>query len=473
MFGWITDWIMDFVYKIFYGISKSLYQIIDSLMACANKLCGIDPITYQGAETDFISFLLRNQAITYGFVAASLLGVVLVFVFAVFAVLRSTATERDTMTPTQTFVKVGKILLTFLFIPVCMAVIIWLTNVFMQTLYKATLGGSPDGLGRFMAGAFGQDARKEGVAENFYLSSAFNYRSTSNVKEYLDLSEYDYIFSYLASIVVLICLAKALLMFVDRAISLIVLYIFCPISLSTAIIDDGQRFKLWRDQFLVKFLTGYGCIIAINIYVLIVAAITSSDLVFFDNWIMNNFMKIAIIAGGAVSMQAIMALVGNLIGQGAGSNELRDNAIATSQMRGVLGRAAGVALSPFKATRSAANFIRDSKQYGTMTTIGQRLGFRTEKDYGKQSAFQKAQQRQQFAENENYRRTGKFENPSDKIKNSISGENGGKKDSSSNNKYNGGGGGGGKGKGNANNNMGNKMVEMQILNNKDNKDNKK
>ncbi len=466
MFNW--------VWNLLYGISKSIYSIIDGLLACANMLCGIEPIRYQNTEMDFMTFLLKNKNVTYAFVGAVLIAVILVVIFAIFAILRSVSSEKDNMTPGQIYVKVGKVLLTFLFIPVCLTVFIFFTNVLMQTLYKTTLGGSPDGLGRFLAGAFGQNARLGGVPENFYLSSEFDYKSTSNVKRFLDLNDYDFFFSYIAGIAILISLASMLLMFVDRAISIVLLFIFAPISLSTAVIDDGQRFKLWRDQFLVKFLTGFGCIIGINIYALVIAAITSNDLVFFESSFLNYIMKIAIIVGGAVSMNRIMALVGNLISQGAGSNELRDNAIATAQARGLGGRvfsgAKSVIGAPFSATRSAANFIRDSRQYGFGTALAQRTGLRNARDYGKMSALQKAQTRQNLIESENYKRTHKFDtgNNPDKTKNAIEG-----------NKHqpviqnNGGNNGGNKPAGNANNNIGNKMVEMNVLNNNNNNNNNK
>ncbi len=460
MFNWVWD--------LLYGISKSIFSIIDGLLSCANMLCGIEPIKYQGAEMDFMTFLLRNKNITYGFVGAVMVGVVLVIIFAIFAILKSMASEKDSMTPTQIYVKVGKTLLTFIFIPVAMAVLIYFTNVLMQTLYKTTLGGSPDGLGRFLAGAFGQDCRKGGVPENFYLSSDFNYKSTSNMRGYVNLNDYDFFFSWIAGIAILLSLASSILMFVDRAIALVILFIASPISLSTAVLDDGQRFKLWRDQFLVKFLTGYGCIIGLNIYALVVAAITTNDLVFFDNGTLNDIMKIAIIVGGSVSMNRLMALVGNLISQGAGSNELRDNAIATSQARGAIGRFGSAALMPFRATRSAANFVRDSKQFGTLSAIGQRLGFNTDRSYGKMSAVQKSQTHQNLVDSEKYKRSLGNNGADKKVENAIQGPIGG----GGGNQGGAGAAGGSNinpgGKGNANNNIGNKMIENNILKNNQN-----
>ncbi len=396
MFNWFWNFL--------YGISKSMYRIIDFLMSCANMLCGIEPMRYQGVETDFLSFLLSNRNISYGFVAAVLIAVVLTILFGVAALIRAIVSEKSNMTPAQVLVKVGKTLLTFLFIPICLSALVYFTNVLMQALYSATLGGSPDGIGRFLAGAFGQDALKSGVPEDFYLSESFNYMSTGNVRGYLDLTDYDYFFSWIGSICILLSMGVTLLAFIDRAISIVVLFIFSPISLATSVVDDGAHFKLWRDQFFVKFLTAYGCIIAINIYALVIGAISSTGLVFFENSLLNNFMKILIIVGGSVSMQRIMALIGNLISAGAGSNELRDTAIAGAAMRGALGGAARVFTAPFRATRSAANFVRDSRQFGTLSTIGQRLGFRTKRDYGVMSNAQMAQSKDLMREREKLRR---------------------------------------------------------------------
>ena len=455
MFNWVWD--------LLYGISKSIFSIIDGLLSCANMLCGIEPVRYQNVEMDFMTFLIRNKNVSFGFISAVIIGVILVFIFAVFSIIKSISSEKDSMTPSQIAVKVGKTLLTFIFIPAIIILLILFTNILMRSLYQATLGGSPDGLGRFLAGAFGQNARKGGVSENFYLSASFDYTSTGSVKDFINLSDYDFFFSWIAGIAILITLASSLLMFVDRAIAIVILFVISPISLATAVVDDGQRFKLWRDQFLVKFLTGYGCIIGINIYALVIAAITKDDLVFFDNYFLNNLMKIAIIVGGAVSMNRLMALIGNLISQGAGSNELRDNAIATAQMRGIVGRAGSALLAPFRATRSAVNFARDTNQYGFGSAVGQRLGFNTDRSYGKMSAVQKAQTRDNLVESEKYKR--QLNNPggnngNNTVKNMIEGgagnNNGGANLPAGQNNQN--------KQSNANNNIGNKMIEMNVLN---------
>lgn len=375
----------DWVWEMFYGITKSMFSIIDNLLACANMLCGIQPITYKGEEMDFIGFLMKNQAITFAFVAAVIIGVFLVFIFGIIAIIRTMASEKVEKTPAQIGVQIGKTLLIFLFIPVAFSVLIFFTNTIMRVLYSATLGGSPDGLGRFLAAAFVPDdalrPEYQGMNPPWYISEDFKYRSTDSMRQYVFLEDYDFFFSWITGIVLLISIGGAMLVFVDRAISIVVLFILSPISLSTTVLDDGARFKLWRDQFIVKLLTGYGCIIAINIYALIVGAITSNGLVFFENSILNNIMKLIIIVGGGVSMNRMMSLVGNLVSAGAGSNEMRDNAIASMGFGRAISGTVGAVTMPFRATRSAFNFGRDVANLGLGTTVGRRLGFKTSRDY--------------------------------------------------------------------------------------------
>lgn len=132
MFG-----LFDWVWKLLYSISKSMYYIIDNLLACANMLCGIEPIRYKGTEMDFLSFLLRNPNITKAFIAAVIVAIVLISIFSIFAIVRTTVSEKTDKTPAQIAVSVGKTLLMFLFIPAAMAILIYFTNTIMRVLYSA------------------------------------------------------------------------------------------------------------------------------------------------------------------------------------------------------------------------------------------------------------------------------------------------------------------------------------------------
>ena len=358
------DWFWEFLYML----SKTIFRIIDGLILCANKLCGIDTINFEGEETDFLSYLFFSDEIGFAFRISAILATILVVIFTVFMILRSITKDKAEGTPVQLAVKAFKTILMFFLVPAVMIAFMTIGNAFVTALYAATLqsAASP---GAFLFSAFAQDGGMNPDYVALFKTGELDYYNTSVVSSYMPLSDFPFLFSWIAGGVVLFGIGSSMLIFVDRVLSLVILYIAAPISISTSTIDDGARFKLWRDQFLSKFIMGYGMILAVNIYAMVCGLVTNPGFAFFSgedtmNQFLDLIMKLLIIAGGALTMQKSMALVGNLVSQGAGSNELRDNAFSMGSLAkmatGVAGKAAGIAGSianntvglPFRAGKS-------------------------------------------------------------------------------------------------------------------------
>ena len=338
------DWFWEFLYMI----SKTLFKLIDGLILCANKLCGIDPINFEGEESDFLTHLIFSDEISLAFKVSAILATILLVIFTVFMIIRSIAKDKSEGTPAQIAVKAFKTLLMFFFIPLVMLAFMTIGNAFVKALYAATMQTSASP-GAFLFSAFAEDGGMDPEIAARFRTGKLDYYNTSVVSSNMILSEFPFIFSFIAGGVVLYGIGSAMLTFVDRVLSLVILYIAAPISISTSVLDDGARFKLWREQFLSKFIMGYGMILAVNIYALVCGIIMDPDLVFFsgDNAsFLNLLMRLLIIAGGALTLQKAMALIGNLVSSGAGSNELRDSVSAGAVARmamGVGGKALGIA----------------------------------------------------------------------------------------------------------------------------------
>ena len=73
-------------------------------------------------------------------------------------------------------------------------------------------------------------------------------------------------------------------------------------------------------------------------------------------------MKLLMIAGGALTMQKSMALIGNLVSAGAGSNELRDNAFTAGKLASMAGGVLGntVGLLPKLAFKGGKSILSDA-----------------------------------------------------------------------------------------------------------------
>ena len=329
-------------------ISSTMFRLIDGLILCANKLCGIETINFSGEEGDFLSYLLFSHEIGFAFRVSAILATILLVIFTVFMIIRSITKEKAEGTPAQIAVKAFKTILMFFLVPAVMIAFMAIGNSFLNALYAATsqTAATP---GAFLFSAFAEDGGMLAKYAELFRTGELDYSSASEVSKYMGLSgvsisDFPFFFSFIAGGVVLFGVGGAMLVFVDRVLSLVILYIAAPISISTSVIDDGARFKLWRDQFLTKFIMGYGMILAINIYAMVCGLVMNPEFAFFSEEgmeFLDLLMKLLIIGGGALTMQKSMALVGNLVSQGAGSNELRDNALSAGRLAGMASKVAG------------------------------------------------------------------------------------------------------------------------------------
>ena len=352
MFGWFWNFL--------YSITRTIFRIIDGLVLCANKLCGIDPVNFDGEKTDFMTYLFFSSEVSFAFKISALLATILLVIFTVFMIIRSITKDKAEGTPAQIAVKSFKTILMFFFVPVVMLAFMGLGNAFVRALYDATMQ-STAAPGTFLFGLFARDGGMKEEAVQKFLSGVCDYRNRPEVSMYMDISEFPFVFSWLAGGIVLFGIASSMLIFVDRVISLVILYIAAPISISSSVLDDGARFKLWRDQFLSKFVMGYGMILAINIYALVCGLMMRPDFYFFEeDSFLDMIMKLLIIGGGALTMQKSMALVGNLVSSGAGSNELRDNLSAGAIARAAKGIAGKALYVPSLPIRAGVSILGDA-----------------------------------------------------------------------------------------------------------------
>lgn len=320
MFNWFWDFL--------YSISEILFAIIDGMLQIANKLCGIEPIEVAGQQTDFLSYLLGHQKIWYGLIGAVLIGIFLLMIFSVIAICRSCVKEGK-QTPAQIAIHVFKTLGLFIAVPILMIVFTLVVNELMKVLYTATRMGNTT-MGEFLFRSFLPDDIQN------YTGTAVDWHKASSVRAFMkaagsNMKHYKFFFSWIVCLPLVVIVAIALLHFVDRTLSIVILYIVSPIVLSTTVLDEGQHFKLWRDQVLVKYLCGYGIIISLNVYILVISIISSPDVKFFSNGFLNFLLKMAFALGGGLFMMKIDSLIGNLVSQGAGDAALR-NSVDTIRM---------------------------------------------------------------------------------------------------------------------------------------------
>ena len=117
-----------------------------------------------------------------------------------------------------------------------------------------------------------------------------------------------------ASVGVMVSLLVAVLNLAKRVYEIIFLYIVMPVSMSTLPLDDGARFKVWRESFITKIVLAYGAVFSVNVFILLLPVITKMKIDGISGF-GNGLFLIFMIIGGAMMIPAGQHLFARLFGQ--------------------------------------------------------------------------------------------------------------------------------------------------------------
>jgi hypothetical protein len=330
----------------------SICQVIDFLVDIFYKLSGLDTVKVDGKESDLLSHFLQSDNVKIAFFAVVLVGVMLLCLFVIMSIIRSEYVDANQKkTKGQILTKAGHSLLLFLLVPFVILAGITLTNVIMGAINGSMLlgvtGGGRASFGGQILVTSGNIAWIGGgnrlqIEQNF-INGTFNYSDLDLVKRYYKLRDFNFFIGIGSSIVLLVLFALAALRFVQRIFDIILLYIISPVSISTIPIDDGSRFKLWRELLVTKVLSAYGIILSMNLFFLIIPQINKIQ--FYDNAFGNGLIQLLFTIGGAFAVTKAYMVIAQLTGNNGGANEAQQmmaGVSASSRMaRGVYRIGAG------------------------------------------------------------------------------------------------------------------------------------
>lgn len=174
------------------------------------------------------------------------------------------------------------------------------------------------------------------------------------------LESFNLLTAYLVAIIMLISMFMLCVGLTKRIYDIIVLIICMPLVCGTIPLDDGARFRAWRETFMSKILVAFGAVIAINVFYMLSGFITSGGLG--DNliWLIEQgvltdsaatIFKMLLLLGGAMCINASQILIARILGTSADESReaMQSFTMITSSVRvgtaGALmaGRAAMVA----------------------------------------------------------------------------------------------------------------------------------
>jgi hypothetical protein len=178
-----------------------------------------------------------------------------------------------------------------------------------------------------------------------FVNGQLDFNELSTVKMYYDLGELNFFVGIISGLILLILFAIAAIVFIQRLFDIVLLYIISPVSVSTIPLDDGQRFKIWREMLVSKILGAYGIIFAMNLFFIITPLLTGIK--FFDSNFQNGIMRLLILIGGAFAVTKANLVISQLTGNNAGTQEaqqmLSNIHMGYRAVRGAVGATSAVA----------------------------------------------------------------------------------------------------------------------------------
>lgn len=303
-------------------------RLIDGIMDIFSAIAGVTDITLQGEKVNIIEYLVGGSTVGTIFWCVFILAVGLTCIFGIVALVKNMISNNRNVS--SIIGKMGLSLLgtmamltvVILGILIANAVLTLISEMFQiqnttqlsNALFNACVGKWINGYTvseldvtsctvREIMGDYNISSALLGIWPTSWLGNGM-----------IDPDKFLYLPAIIASIALMIAMIVALLNLSKRVYEIVLMYIIMPMSMSTLPLDDGARFKAWRETFVTKILLAYGTVFSVNIFILLLPIICKMripEIGVFGNSMFIIFM----IIGGAMVIPAGQTLFARLFGQ--------------------------------------------------------------------------------------------------------------------------------------------------------------
>ena len=302
-----------------------MLKLIDGTMEIFSGITGVTKISYQGKDINIIEFLLGNSTVGTIFWCIFILAIGLTCIFGIVSLAKNMVSNNKTISSI-----LGKFFLSLLGTLVVLSVVILgilITNstltlvseIFQienttklsNALFNACVG---DWLNGYSVSEI--DVTSLSVRDIFgdYKSSFFGiWPKNWKCNGMVDPNTFLYLPSLIASIGLVIALVVAVVNLAKRVYEIVFMFLVMPMTLSTLSLDDGARFKNWRETFITKILLAYGTVFSVNIFILLLPMISKMSIPGIGSF-GNSLFLLFMIIGGAMVIPAGQTLFARLFG---------------------------------------------------------------------------------------------------------------------------------------------------------------
>ena len=302
-----------------------LLKLIDGLMEIFSAITGVTHVNYHGNSVSIIEFLAGDSTVMTIFWCIFILSVGLTCIFAIVGLIKNMLANNRNISSI-----IGKFFLALLGTMAMLAVVflgILIADSLLQLLARIFQIGNTTKLSNALFNACvgdwlnGYNIDKINVTSlsvrdlfGSYKTAAFGIWPTSwKCNGMVNPETFLYLPSLIAGIALCIALITATLNLAKRVFEIIFMFFCMPVSMSTMPMDDGSRFKNWREHFLTKIILAYGAVLSVNVFILILPFIQQMSIPGASGFV-NALFVIFMIVGGAMVIPAGQTLFARIFG---------------------------------------------------------------------------------------------------------------------------------------------------------------
>lgn len=361
--------------ELLIGILIALCSIIDFFQSIFEVFSGTSPVMVSDKTMGLLDAVFQLDAVSRIFTYITVMSVAICFIFTIYKTVKSISDMAfEDKNPISKVLASGmKAAVTFVMIPFLCVFLLQLSSAITQQVQETfTMKLNGEGtIGTIVFLSASMDADKntmekknlnngemkvkdktrcpsftgEGEVRSKYMEDPKLYKNLKTVREDFYVENFNYVIGLTMGVLVFLIMAGAVLSFVRRLFELLLLYIVSPLYVSTIPLDDGVIFARWRELFVAKFFSGFGTVFAMKYYLMIVPAMVSSNMEFYNSSLpngamINNVLRIFLVVGGAWAVYKSQSLIMVILAPEAAMTEQQSGSLMTGLVVGGASKAA-------------------------------------------------------------------------------------------------------------------------------------
>ena len=291
-------------FTIWYKIYIGLLRAIGFLNNGFDVLAGVSPVVYNGKTTTVYDLFFAASPVAFIFWGITVIGLALALAFSMIEVTRRAADLKVEKTMGATLGHIGRSLLMFLITPLMVISVLQISAITMKKtseMFYIANGGTTIDTAIFVMTAREAALTDPSVLKKFG-SGVLSYSDADAVIDNLDGNKIMTWIGIPVSLMLIAVFALCLFVLCLRLFMLIVLYAVSPLFVSSMVLDNGERYRRWREVFFGKAVSGLSMILAVEIFTFVIVPILTSDIAFVRSVAADIALKCLFAAGCVYAM---------------------------------------------------------------------------------------------------------------------------------------------------------------------------